>query len=94
MRNILLALAAAVVFSGSAAMAEVAVPKAGALVRSSDGKRIGRVDRIVTGQDGQPVSASVIYDSRFVYIPVSTLTVAEDGRMTTSLSRKEVSALR
>jgi len=94
MRNILLALAAAVTVIGTPAVAEVAAPKAGTMILSADGKRIGRIDRIITNKDGQAVSASVIYNSRFVYVPVSTLTVGEDGRATTSLSRKEVSALR
>ncbi|SFR91276.1 hypothetical protein [Sphingomonas jatrophae] len=93
MRSFMLTLAAIAAISGSAAIAQTA-PKAGNVIVSSDGKRIGRIDRIVNDAAGQPSTASVIFDSHFVYVPVSTLTVAENGRATTSLSRKEVAALR
>jgi|KBSSwiStaDraftv2_1062776.scaffolds.fasta_scaffold3681103_1 hypothetical protein len=93
MRAVLIALAALGSLGSTAALAQgAAAVKPGVMIVSSDGKRIGRIDRIITS--GQEQSASVIYDSRFVYVPVSTLTVGEDGRATTTLSRKEVSALR
>ena len=94
MRTAFFALTAAALIAGSAVAADVAVPKAGSMIVTSDGKRIGQIDRIVTDRSGQPLSASVIYDSRFVYVPVSTLTVDANGRATTSLSRKELTALR
>jgi hypothetical protein len=66
--------------------------KAGALVKSSDGKRVGRIERIVTAKDGSPISASIILDSRFVYVPVSTISASTEG-FVTSLSRAEVRKL-
>lgn len=93
MRTALLALAAAASLTSAVAMADATPPKPGAMIVSSDGKRIGRIDRILTDKAGAQ-TASVIYDSRFIYVPVSTLTVGADGRATTTLSRKEVSALR
>lgn len=95
MRSCMLALALLAAASGSAAMAQAgALPKAGAMLVSSDGKRIGRIDRILNDRDGKALTASVIHDSRFVAVPVSTLSLSEDGRAVTTLSRKEVSALR
>lgn len=93
MRTIMLALAALATFGGTAALAQDAAPKSGTLLVTSDGKRVGRIDRVITGANGEPKSVSVIYDSRFVYVPVSSLTMG-DGRVTTSLTRKEVAALR
>lgn len=67
--------------------------KSGAVLTSSDGRRIGRIERILEGADGAPVSASVILDSRFVYIPVATITPSEKG-FTTSLTRAELRKLK
>jgi hypothetical protein len=74
--------------------AAVAAPavKAGAPLKSSDGKRVGRIERIVTAKNGAPVSASIIVDSRFVYVPYSTISASADG-LVTSLSRAEVRKL-
>lgn len=65
--------------------------KSGNLIFSADGRRIGRVDRVVT-VNGAPVSVSVIYSGRIVRIPVETLSNNERGLVTT-LSSKEVKAL-
>lgn len=67
--------------------------KAGALLLSSDGKRIGRIERVVKGSDGAAVSAAVIVDSRFVYVPASTISSVERG-FSTSLTRVEVRKLK
>lgn len=77
-----------------AAAAEASAPlqvKSGNLIFSADGRRIGRVDRVVT-VNGAPVSVSVIYSGRIVRIPVETLSNNERGLVTT-LSSKEVKAL-
>jgi|KBSSwiStaDraftv2_1062776.scaffolds.fasta_scaffold289686_1 hypothetical protein len=66
---------------------------AGAMLKSSDGKRIGRIDRIVRSRDGTPVSASIIYDSRFIYVPVSTISASPDG-LVTSLTRSDALKLK
>src|SRR5687768_10029337 len=77
----------------SAAPAAAAALREGAVLSSSDGKRLGRLERIVKGADGAPVSASVIVDSRFVYVPASTISPSEKG-FSTTLTRAEVRKLK
>lgn len=84
---------AAPVFAQDAAASTVAA-RSGAMLLSSDGRRIGKITRIVASPDGTPQTAAVIYDSRFVYIPVSTITAGEGKTVTTSLTRAEVGKLR
>jgi hypothetical protein len=97
---------AAALFGATAALAETSAPdtapaaasspvslKSGLMLWSSEGKRIGRIERVITARDGTPVSASVIFDSRFVYVPVSTITASDSG-VKTSLTRAEVSKLK
>lgn len=72
------------------APAEVQV-KTGVLVVAADGRRVGRVDRVIT-VDGKPVSASVIYSGRIVRIPVETLSNSERGLVST-LSSQEIKKL-
>lgn len=67
--------------------------RSGAMLVSADGRRIGRIDRIVTTTAGQPLSAAVILDSRFVYVPIATLSAADGGRVTTSLNRDDLRRL-
>lgn len=86
--------AAILALSPSVVTAQAAVaPSAGKLLVTSDGKRVGPIDRIVRDAGGAPRSVAVIYDSHFVYVPYETLTVGEKGRVTTSLSQKDVRAL-
>jgi hypothetical protein len=75
------------------AFAQGVAVKSGDLIVTADGKRLGRVDT-VTVQGGAPYAVSVIYDSKFVKIPVSTLTSGEGGRLQTSLSRDDVRKLK
>lgn len=77
----------------SAPAAPAPVLKSGALLLSSDGKRIGRIERVVKGADGTPVSVSLIADQRFVYVPASTIVASEKG-LSTSLTRAEVRKLK
>jgi hypothetical protein len=91
MRNLL-------VLAGAAALATVSVAasadtvavsnpapavKAGALLISSDGKRLGRVDRVRKDAIG------VIIDQRYVYVPLSTISAGENGRLVTSLTARD-----
>ena len=96
-RTCCVALVAALALSGAAMAEEVvstpAAVKAGVFLKSSDGKRVGRIERIVTAKDGTPLSAGVIFDSRFVYVPLSTISSSDAG-VVTSLSRAEVSKLK
>ena len=72
----------------AAATAPVAAPaiKNGDLVWSTDGRRIGRVDRV------RGDAVAVISDMKMVYIPVATLSTSEHG-LVSSLTRKEIDRL-
>ncbi|WP_232824384.1 hypothetical protein [Blastomonas sp. UPD001] len=56
-------------------------------IYDAEGKRVGKVTRVL--EDG---SALVIYKGKVVRIGASTLTAAE-GKVTTSLSKKELARL-
>ncbi len=80
------ALSAAPAYAQSTATVSV---REGAILTTADGRRLGRIARVVNNAAGDPVAASVIVDSRFVSVPLSTITV--DGRRaTTSLSLAQV----
>jgi uncharacterized protein YrrD len=59
--------------------------KTGETIRTADGKQLGKVDYIVADRAGNPVSARVIYDGRFVSVPVSSM-VRAGKAVTTSLT--------
>jgi hypothetical protein len=95
MRKILvLAAAAALTTLAGAASAETvaaaAAPalelKVGRLVVSSDGRTVGRIDRVEASKIG------LIGDGRYLYIPTSTLSAGEKNRVVTSLTAKQVFA--
>lgn len=67
--------------------------KAGAVVTTSDGRRLGRIERVENSADGQPATVKLIYDSRFVSIPTSTISAAGKG-LVTSLTKAEVRKLK
>ena len=67
--------------------------KAGAVVTTSDGRRLGRIERVENSTDGQPASVRLIYDSRFVNIPASTISAGGKG-LVTSLTKAEVRKLK
>jgi hypothetical protein len=92
------ALISASILSVSAS-AQTAAPAAtapaiesGVLLTTSDGKRLGRISRVLTDASKAPVAATVIVDDHFVRIPVSTLTASGDG-LVTSLTRAQVRKL-
>jgi hypothetical protein len=64
-----------------------AAPAKGQMVVSSNGARLGTVYRV--NPDG---SAQIILDGKMVTIPAATLS-ASNGKLTTSLSKSEVSSL-
>jgi hypothetical protein len=84
----LLAVPAAALAQAPAASVEV---KKGVVIYTSDGTRLGHVYSVRKGEDGKPVEASVIYRSRMIYIPVSTLTAGEKG-LVTARTRTELAA--
>lgn len=79
----------AVVQAEDAAPAAATSPKLGASIWTSDGKRLGRVDQVRKAKGGEATSVGVIYDSRYVLVPISSLT-ANDKGFATSLSLKDV----
>ena len=94
LRSILLGLAATVAFTPAVAQeasapveASASAAKAGQVIRDANNLKIGRVERVE--KDG---SVKVIYQSRMILIPANTLTVA-DGKVQTSLTRKEIGKL-
>ncbi|MBV9840073.1 MAG: hypothetical protein JOY99_00815 [Sphingomonadaceae bacterium] len=90
------AMSATSLLFGGAALAQDAAAfplHAGVTIRSSDGHRLGFVDQVFTGSDGQPTAAQVIVDDRLVNIPVSTIKPVDKTHFTTSLSYKEVEHL-
>jgi hypothetical protein len=82
------ALACAVATLTAAAQTATTAAEKGKIVVSSNGSRLGTVYRV--GPDG---SAQIIIDGKLVSIPASTLSNV-DGKLTTSLSKSEVLALR
>jgi len=91
-----IALISALTLSGTVnaqGAAPAAVIKSGYLLKTADGRRVGYIDRVIAAKDGTPVSASVILDSRFVYVPYSTIS-ANDSVAVTSLSYAEVRKLK
>lgn len=86
-----------------AAMAQAASPvanpsstgpaiKGNEILRSADGRRLGAIDRVVLAADHSPVAVSLVVGSRFVKVPVSTITAANGG-LVTSLSYDEIKKL-
>lgn len=63
-----------------------------ALVKTTDGRKVGFIERVVRDTAGAPTSVQIIYNGRFVQIPASTLAPAEKG-LVTSLTAKEVGKL-
>ncbi|AHE51897.1 hypothetical protein [Sphingomonas sanxanigenens] len=82
MRFFVVALALAL--SAAPALAEPPAATTGAMLRDANHVRLGRVDQV--RPDG---SVSLIVGSKFVVVPASTLSVV-DGKLTTSLTKKEI----
>jgi len=61
----------------------------GMVIVSSDGRRIGRIERVL-GESGAPTGVTVIKDSKFVTVPAGTLSSGEHGRVVTSLAYRDV----
>ncbi len=72
----------------AAATVSPAVATKGQTLTSADRSRLGSVVRV--NGDG---SVAIIFDARLLTIPASTLKLA-DGKLTTSLSKHEITSLR
>lgn len=86
------AFAAALSLSTAAIAADTPVIKTNALVKTVDGRKVGFIDRVLKNSAGEPTGVQIIYSGRFVVIPVTTLSEAEKG-LVTSLTAKEVNRL-
>jgi hypothetical protein len=82
----ILVIAASVTLPVAGAMAS-GQAKAGTMLVSADGVRLGPVYRVA--DDG---SAQLIIKGKMATVPVSTLSMV-DGRLTTSLSKSDVGSL-
>ena len=78
--------------SVAAIAADAPAVKTNALVKTVDGRKVGYIDRILKNDAGEPTAVQIIYSGRFVVIPVTTLSAAEKG-LVTSLTSKEVNRL-
>jgi hypothetical protein len=72
----------------AAAQTSAGVAEKGKMLVAANGARLGTVSRV--GPDG---AAQVIIDGRMVTVPSNTLSAA-NGKLTTSLTKSEVLALR
>ncbi len=63
-----------------------------ALVKTTDGRKVGFVDRVFRNTAGEPTGVQIIYNGHFVQIPAASLAPAEKG-FVTSLTAKEVNKL-
>ena len=74
--------------NASGVAATAAVAEKGKLLVTANGARLGTVYRV--GPDG---AAEIILDGKMVSVPASTLSNV-DGKLTTSLTKSEILALR
>ena len=90
-----LALASFALVAAGAAHAETATPglRAGVSLMTADGRRLGIIEDMTTGQDGAPV-ARLIRDDRFLYVPTATISQVDKSHFTTSLTYKQISSIR
>ena len=63
-----------------------------ALVKTTDGRKVGFVDRVFRNTAGEPTGVQIIYNGHFVQIPAASLAPADKG-FVTSLTAKEVNKL-
>lgn len=87
-----LAFAAAFAVSTMALAADAPMIKTRTIVKTSDGVRVGFIDRVNKGADGAPIDVQIIYKGHLISIPASTLTGADKG-LVTSLTKAEVNRL-
>jgi len=77
-----------------AAAAQTAAPavtvKEGKLLKSSDGRRLGRIDQLDKAKDGTLTTAELFSSSGILYIPVSTISSSDGTNFVTSLSYAEI----
>lgn len=84
------ALLSAVSLSSAALAIDI---KAGAIVTTADGKRVGRVYDVDKARDGVVSGVSIIRENKIIHIAASTLTASDKG-LTTSLSYGDIKKLK
>lgn len=87
MRTLILALTL-VLAAAPALAADGPVATRGAMLRDANDVRVGQVDRVAA--DG---SVGLIIGSKYVTVPADKLALVE-GKLTTSLTKKEIARLR
>lgn len=92
--NTHLALLAAAVALAVPAAAQEAAPSVTkrATIFAADGTKIGRVEALVPGADGQPSAVRVIYRGKFLTLPVSSLSPADRG-FKTSMTTAQIKGM-
>ena len=88
----LLSFAPAALAQTPVAAANPVVVKQDALIKTSDNRALGRVERVIR-KDGIAVAATVIVESHIVAIPIETISGTSDG-LVTSLSYADVRKLK
>lgn len=63
------------------------------MIKTADGHRVGYIEAIDTDHQGAQTAAQVIYDSRVIHIPASTISAADKDHYTTSLTTKDLGQL-
>ncbi|KMS53069.1 hypothetical protein V473_18945 [Sphingobium cupriresistens LL01] len=71
------------------ALAQAPAVDRNAAIFSAEGTKIGKVDKVVTADDGALAAVRVIYRGKFITIPAATLSTGEKG-VTTSLSNADL----
>jgi hypothetical protein len=59
---------------------------------SAEGTKIGKIEKVVTADDGAVAAVRIIYRGKFITIPATTLSAGEKG-VTTSLSNADLKKL-
>jgi hypothetical protein len=67
--------------------------KMGEAIRTADGRRLGAIDHVVSDRAGKATAVSVIYDGRFVAVPIGSIVRADKG-LTTNLTMAAIRSLR
>jgi hypothetical protein len=63
------------------------------IIKTADGRRVGYIEAIDTDHQGTQTAAQVIYDSRIIHIPASTISAVDKNHYTTSLTTKDLDQL-
>ncbi|MDB5737439.1 MAG: hypothetical protein JWO65_1107 [Sphingomonas bacterium] len=64
--------------------------KEGKLLKSSDGRRLGRIDQLDKAKDGTLTTAELFTSSGILYVPVATISSPDGANFVTSMSYAEV----